>query len=339
MKVSARRSFLAQVFLLIGMVLACAVLGQGRGEIVKVNGFSRTMVIHLPRGYDSKKHYPVVLVLHGTGADPAVMERITRFNRAADQNGFIVVYPTAKDGRWTVAENDTVRGIGGFGRHGGMAGVPEPRRDVGVGGNPVPDSLYFNELLDQVEREYSVDESRIFATGLSDGGIMDFRLGCELAGRIAAIAPVAATFPATIQERCANWFWRSVPILMIDGTADPVVPYNGRLSYNSGHFLLSAKDSVKAWAKMDGCGDKPQKSDIPPKGSNGLQTRIDTYAECKDGAEAILYSVEKGGHAWPGGEQYMPEEIIGRTSDDFDATAVIWKFFAAHPMPPTPAKP
>jgi polyhydroxybutyrate depolymerase len=325
---------MAQVFVLMSLVFVGAVRGQDRGETVKVNGFSRTMVVHLPLGYSATKRYPVVLVLHGVGADAASIARITHFNRIANQNGFIVVYPNAKDGRWTAAENDAVRNLGGFGRRqGGMGGIMEPRRDIEVGGRPVDDMLFFNELLDQIEQEYSVDESRVYATGLSDGGIMDFRLGCELAGRIAAIAPVAATFPQSLQDSCSNWFWRAVPILMINGTSDPIVPYNGRLSYNAGHFLLPAKDSVKAWAKMDDCGMKPEKDTIPAKASGGLETRVESYTECKDGAAAVLYSIEKGGHTWPGGEQYMPEQMIGRTSDDFDAGEVIWKFFADHPMP------
>jgi polyhydroxybutyrate depolymerase len=324
----------AQVIILLCVLFVCAGHAQDRGETVKVNGFSRTMVVHLPRGYTSKKQYPVVLVLHGTGGDGAVMARVTHFNRVADKNEFIAVYPNAKDGRWTAAENDSVRSLGGFGRRQGGINPPLPqRRDVEVGGQPMDDMLYFNELLDQVEREYSVDESRVYATGLSDGGVMDFRLGCQLAGRIAAIAPVAATFPQGMQESCSNWFWRAVPIMMINGTDDPIVSYNGRLSYNYGHFLLSAKDSIKDWAKMDECSEKPQRITIPAKTGGGLVTRVETYTECKEGSEAILYSVVKGGHTWPGGEQYMPEELIGRTSDDFNASEVIWKFFTEHPMP------
>lgn len=324
-----------QAFVFLCIAFAATAQSQDRGETVKVNGFSRTMVVHLPRGYTSKKHYPVVLALHGAHSDAALMAHISHFNRIADQNGFIVVYPNAKEGNWTASENDSVRSLGGFGRRQGSIANPLPQRhDVEVGGQPVDDMLYFNELLDQVEREYSVDESRVYATGLSDGGIMDFRLGCQLAGRIAAIAPVAATFPQYMEESCSNWFWRAVPILMINGTEDPVVSYNGRLSYTYGHFLLSAKDSIKAWAKMDGCEEKPQKTTIPAKTGDGLATRVETYTECKEGSEAILYSVVKGGHTWPGGVQYMPEELIGRTSDDFDASEVIWKFFAEHPMAP-----
>lgn len=326
--------YVSLALVLMSVVFASGVHAQDRGETVKVNGFVRTMLVHLPRGYSIGKRYPVVLVLHGIGGDAAVIAHISHFNRIADQNSFIAVYPNARDGRWTVAENDSVRNLGGFGRRrGGLGGDAEPRRDTGVGGLPVDDMLFFNELLDQVESEYSVDASRVFATGLSDGGIMDFRLGCELAGRIAAIAPVGATFPEELQESCSDWFWRAVPLLMINGTLDPVVPYNGRLSYNSGHFLLSAKDSVKAWAKMDSCGAKPVKTTIPAKTSNGLETRVETYSDCKDGSSAALYSVIKGGHTWPGGEQYMPEERIGKTSNDFDAGEIIWKFFAEHPMP------
>jgi polyhydroxybutyrate depolymerase len=325
---------LAFVFCLAGLLCAGAVSAQDRGEIVKVNGFERSMVVHLPHGYDKAKRYPVVLVLHEVGGNAATIANITHFDEVADQNSFIAVYPNAKDGHWTESEIQDVRQFGGFGRRRGGFGDMDAPRDMVVGGKPVADIFYFNQLLDQMESEYSVDTNRIYATGLSEGGSMDFKLGCELAERIAAIAPVAATFPVEMSDSCSNWAFRAVPVLMITGTEDPFVAYNGRLSYGRGYFLLSAKDSVKAWAKIDGCGQKPRMTTITPKTGAGLEAKVETYADCNESSEAVLYSIVKGGHTWPGGVQYMPERVIGKTDADLDATAVIWRFFSEHKMPP-----
>lgn len=328
------RRVVFSVFVFASAIFPGAVHAQDRQEIVKVNGSARAVQVHLPPDYSPRKRYPLVLVLHGSGGNSAQMARISHFNKTADENGFIAAYPNAPDGRWTIAENEGGRTLGGFGRRrNGLDGGFDSPGDTSVGGRPVNDLPFFNELLDQLESEYSVDASRVYATGLSDGGFMVFRLGCELSNRIAAIAPVAATFPQGLAQSCSNWAWRSVSLLMINGTADPVVPYRGRLSYYSGYFLLSAKDSTKAWAKIDGCGPKPQQKTLAPTTRNGSETHVESYSDCKEGAEVVLFSVEKSGHTWPGGEQYLSENEIGRTSGDFDASDVIWKFFAAHPMP------
>jgi len=308
--------------------------GQDRSEVVKVNGSPRTIQVHLPESYSSKKRYPVVLALHGIGGDASFMARISHFNQTADQFGFIVVYPNAREGRWTVPRGAETRSIGGFGRRrtimDDISRTPSPDD---VGGMPVNDMAFFNELLDQIESEYTVDTSRIFATGYSDGAFMDFRLGCELADRIAAIATVGALLPGNLADTCSNWSWRAVPLLMMNGTDDPAVPYRGRLSYNVGYYLLPVRETFKQWAKINNCGQKPERANIPAKSSSGLETRVDTYSDCKDGATIVLYSIEKGGHTWPGGEQFVPVKYIGKTNADLDASEVIWKFFAAHPMP------
>jgi polyhydroxybutyrate depolymerase len=309
-----------------------SVRAQDRQETVKVNGFTRTMEVHLPAGYTKEKRYPVVLALHDAGADAGVMALLTHFNQIADRSGFIVVYPNARDGRWTNVENANVRTYPGIGRRNpgpiGAGGV----RPNQAGGSPADDNLFFDNLLDQIESEYSVDTSRVFATGYSDGGFMDFRLGCQLAGRIAAIAPVAASLPTGLSESCANWAFRSVPLLMINGTSDRVVFYEGRLSYSPGYFLMPVKDSIKTWAKIDGCNNKPAKSALPASKNGGNETNIEDFQDCKEGSAVTLYTIEKGGHQWPGGLAALTGDASDNRGGDFDASEVIWKFFAAHPM-------
>ena len=321
------------------LAVACAFCtpvarAQDREEIVKVNGSPRTIQVHLPPEYSKKKRYPVVLVLHGLGEDASFIARISHFNKTADQFGFIVVYPNSRDGRWTAAPDAGVRTIGGLGRRRSILDdINRPPSPSDVGGDPLNEIPFFNDLLDQVEAEYSVDVSRIYATGYSDGAFMDFRLGCQMADRIAAIATVGAVLPASLQESCSNWSWRAVPLLMMNGTDDPMVPYRGRLSGSVGFNLLPARESLKEWAKINSCGQKPERTTIAPKTPGGLETRVETYSDCKDGASAVLYSIEKGGHTWPGGEQFIPVRFIGKTNDDIDASELIWNFFAAHPMP------
>jgi polyhydroxybutyrate depolymerase len=189
-------------------------------------------------------------------------------------------------------------------------------------------------MLDMLESEYRIDTSRVYATGFSDGGFMAFRLGCEMAYRISAIATVAATLPLALSDSCTNWAWRSVPLLMINGTSDPIVNYSGRPGLDVRYPLLGAKDTLKVWSKMDGCASKPVRTKIDPHSPEGMETQVDTYSDCHEGGAAVLYSVVKGGHAWPGGDPYLPEREIGLTSHDLDAGEAIWQFFAAHPFPP-----
>jgi polyhydroxybutyrate depolymerase len=310
-----------------------AVRAQDREEVVKVNGSARTIQVHLPPEYSKRKRYPVVLVLHGLHGDASLIARISHFNKTADQFGFIVVYPNSREGRWTAAPDEGVRSIGGFGRRRTILDdMTRPSRPDDVGGRPLNEIPFFNDLLDQIESEYSVDVSRVYATGYSDGAFMDFRLGCEMSDRIAAIATVGAVLPESLAETCSNWSWRAVPLLMINGTDDPEVPYRGRLA-QVGFSLLPAKETLKGWAKINNCGQKPQHDTIEPRTGGGLETRVETYTDCTDGATAVLYSIEKGGHTWPGGEQFIPVRFIGKTNDDLDASEIIWKFFAAHPMP------
>jgi polyhydroxybutyrate depolymerase len=313
---------------------APAARAQDRAEVVKVNGSPRMIQVHLPPEYSKRKRYPVVLVLHPMGGDASLIARISHFNKTADQFGFIVIYPNSRDGRWTIAPDAGVRTIGPFGRRRTILDdMTRPPRPDDVGGTPANEMPFFNDLLDQIESEYSVDVSRIYATGFSDGGFMDFRLGCEMADRIAAIATVGAVLPESLAESCNDWSWRAVPLLMMNGTDDPMVPYKGRMGTSVGFYLLPARETLKEWAKINHCGQKAARDTISPRTSGGLETLVETYSDCRDGATAVLYSIEKGGNTWPGGEQYIPARFIGKTDDDLDASEIIWKFFAMHPMP------
>src|SRR5579863_1561868 len=184
-------------------------------EKVDVDDVSRTFVVHVPPGYDQQQHYPVVVLLHGRNQDANEMARLTHFNQLADKDRIIAVYPNALHGEWNIGVRPEAmpegmpqrrRGYGRGGWPGGGGGYPGGGGGGGYPGGgqsggdnpdenrkrsqPADDVAFLNQVLDQVALKYSVDTRRVYATGLSDGGFMALRAGCNMADRVAAIAAV-----------------------------------------------------------------------------------------------------------------------------------------------------
>ena len=347
--------------LCLASVLAVPVVhAQETKEKVTVDDVDRTFTVRLPKGYDATRKYPVVILLHGMNQDADDMERLTRFNELADKDGIIAVYPAALHGRWNVGvrpqERREMGGMGpgghrhgypgggypgggypGGGYPGGGGGYPgggqqQPRNrqpEEEHRGSQADDVAFFNQMLDQIGTKFSADQSRIYAAGLSEGGFMSLRLGCALSDRIAGVAAVGAAMPKTMI--CLPS--RPVPLVMIDGTSDPVVPYGGGTEHNLSLATLSAEDSAKTWAKFDHCEEKPAHGKIPEKAKGGMETKTDTYDGCREGAQVVLYSVKGAGNTWPGGEQYEAENTVGKTSQDLNANEVIWSFLVTRKLP------
>jgi len=332
------------------LFVAQALLGQQTKEKVTVDDVERNFVIRLPKGYDAQQHYPVVVLLHGMNQDADDMQRLTRFDELADKDGIIAIYPIALHGRWNTGVHPQERrpmtmGPGRRGRYGGggypgggypgggypRGGGQRPQgREPSEDRRPTPadDIGFFNQMLDQVGTKFSVDSSRIYAVGLSEGGFMSMRLGCALSDRLAAVAAVGAAMPKTMI--CLPS--RPVPLAMVSGTSDPVVPYGGGTEHNMNIAVISVEDSAKAWAKIDRCEEKPEKSKLSAHAKGGMETKIDTYNGCQQSAQVVLYSVKGAGNTWPGGEQYEAEKTIGKTSQDLNANEVLWSFFVSRKL-------
>ena len=176
---------------------------------------------------------------------------------------------------------------------------------------------FVSALIDQLEQDYCIDSRRVFSTGMSNGGFLTNRLGCELSDKIAAIAPVAGVIGIPL-ENCNPG--RKVPVMHFHGTSDPLVPYDGGGAYN----FPSVKDSVGRWRAIDGCNDMLQIT--YDKGDS----QCVTSQGCGDGADVTLCTVDGGGHTWPGGK--LNPEFLGKTAKTISANDLIWEFFKKHPM-------
>jgi polyhydroxybutyrate depolymerase len=256
------------------------------------HGTSRTANVHVPASYDPTHPTPLVLNFHGYTSDATQQALLTQMNAKSDAEGFVVAYPQGLNASWNA---------------GACCGTSAS--------SGVDDVGFVSDLLDALENQLCIDTRRVFATGMSNGGFLSHRLGCELATRIAAIAPVAGVLGVTT---CTPP--RAVPVMHFHGTADPLVPYDGSPTMG----FISVADSFAGWATRDGCSGKPVDSY-----DNG-DTHCSTYAACAGGATVTLCTVDGGGHTWPGG---TPVPSLGYTTPNISATDAMWTFFTQHPMP------
>lgn len=306
-----RRHRTVQLALCAALVLGAAPFAAAADTVgqVQVAGVTRTYAIHLPDGAPPAQGYPLIVALHGGGMQGAAMRKLTQLDAAADARGFIAVYPNGVDKHW----ND------------GRTTIKNPQDDVG----------FIAALIEQVAREHKVDRGRVYATGISNGGLMAQRLGCDLGQRINAIAPVAGTLPSDIAPACHPA--RPVAVMQISGTADPIMPFEGGKvadfgGRGEGGQVLSVAQTMLFWSRANGCGGPGAVEKLPllaaPDGTVVFKT---TFTGCSAQGAVTLLTVGGGGHAWPGGMQYAPARIIGRVSGQIDATGAIVDFFLGQP--------
>lgn len=264
---------------------------------LRVNGVERSYLLYLPAGYRSGHPAPLVLAFHASGSGSRGMPIHTGLSRLADREQFVVAYPDGLGRRWNDGR--------GYARH----------DDVG----------FVRALLDTLQHELSVDPRRIYATGISNGAMFTYRLACDLPGVLAAVAPVAGAMPTDLAPACAHT--TPVSVLAFQGTADPLLPYAGRGASRRGR-VFSATRSIAFWANVAGCAPTPATADEPDRVTDGTRVRHTVYSGCREGRAVELYTIEGGGHTWPGGP--AAGTSVGRVSRELDATELIWKFFAGN---------
>jgi polyhydroxybutyrate depolymerase len=268
-----------------GAILATVLAGTIEGEIDS-GGVKRHYQLHIPPTYLPGKPAPLVINMHGLGSNSGEQEILSDMSRKADHEGFLVVYPDGLDGKWS----------------------------LGPGASGEADQQFIRDLIQYLQGQYTIDPRRIYATGMSNGGGMANRLGCDLSEVIAAIAPVSGAY----------FFWqdcqsqRPVPVLAFHGTDDKVVPYEGA---GQNKALPSLKAWAEDWASRNGCHNTS--SIFYQAGS----VTGEAWEACQEDASVVLYTIAGYGHSWPGSPL-----LAAIATDEINATDVMWEFFQAHPL-------
>ncbi len=263
------------------------------GEITRnltVNGQQRSYLLHIPPGMSGQQPVPVVFVFHGY--DPEYffavidIQRITGFNDLADKQGFLVVYPYGLSGSWNA---------------GTCCGMAVDDK--------VDDTAFTRQILADLGTLVKVDPKRVYATGLSSGAMLAYRLACDMSDTFAAIAPVSG---ALVIDPCQPG--QPVSIIHFHGLADKAVPFaGGQGTLSTGEYTFPpAEQGIAAWVKLDGCTASPQVD------QQAIYTRT-WYGSCQAGTEVDLYTIAAlGGNSWP--SPYV-----------LPLSQMIWDFFSAHP--------
>lgn len=270
------------------------------------DGLQREYRIHLPPAYRAGgKKMPVVVYLHGGGGSPKSAYK-DGLDKAADTLGFILAMPKATRVMWGPLAS---RWNGGTWKGGHCCGSAD---DIG----------FISKMIDQLVSHLAVDPRRIYATGISNGGLMANRVACELADKIAAVATVA---PAAVPQSCAPS--RPIPVMNIHGTGDPCNPFDGSvptgLCRKADYKRMSPRETVDFWRRVNRCTGEPAVT------TRGTLT-FARYA-CPNGAEVEFCTVEGMGHTWPSGSQYFSARLVGPVSHEI-STADIWAFFQRHAL-------
>lgn len=248
-------------------------------------GLLRTYDLHTP-GNDSFTHpLPLIVALHGSGMQGKDMATTTAFNRLADQAGFVVVYPDGLQQNWNVA------------------------------GTSSEDNVAFvHALINHVQQIRSIDAQQIYVVGLSDGGFLAQELACKDPSQIAAIATVAASLPTQFISDCQTQ--QPVSLLMVNGTADSIVPWQGDADPED-LPIPSVSTLVDFWQRHDNCSS-------PPQAAQTSKTVEVTDYSCPAGTEVKLVALEGAGHIWAGGG--YGQSAYGDTTDR------VWQFFQDHTL-------
>jgi polyhydroxybutyrate depolymerase len=279
---------------------------------ISVDGLEREYILHLPKSYTGDTLLPLVIVFHGGGGTASQIKSHTKFNKLADKEGFIVVYPNSVDKNWS------------DGRIGDK--LPMKRDDV----------RFISILIDTLASKYRVDTKRIFSTGISNGGFFSFYLALKLSHKILAIAPVTANIPENLKDEYKPEY--PVSLLLINGTEDPLVKYDGgfvgfKEDEGGRGRSLSTDKTIEIWLENNKCLTDNSSRKIPDVNKkDDCSASKFTHTGCNDNTEVILIKITGGGHTWPGASQYLPKFIVGEVCRDFNATEMIWDFFKNIPI-------
>ncbi len=277
--------------------------------VVSVGTMERRYTAFVPAGLP--KGSPLLLVFHGSASNGEEMRMFTGygFDRLADRMGFAVAYPTGFEGNW----NDCRKAIA------------FPARTSNI-----DDKSFVRALIERFRRSDGIDPRRVFAVGFSNGGHFAYRLALEMPEEIAGVAAVAASLPTDDNNICEIKA-KPVPVLIMNGTGDPINPFVGGevtlYGLGSRGTVRSAAETAAFFARRNGIDGEPVSLQLPRLEPRD-PTSVERWSWGSDRPRVLLFSIEKGGHVIPQ-PNYRAPRMMGRTSHAIDGPEEIWKFFAS----------
>ncbi|MBD3322094.1 MAG: prolyl oligopeptidase family serine peptidase [Chitinivibrionales bacterium] len=288
----------------------CGGVGANTLDSIYYQDRFRLYRVHEPTGYKGTDIHAVVMVLHGGTGSAESAINFSQMDRVADTAGFLAVFPQGY-----------AEARGGYAWADGRQGVADQMGIDDVG--------FIAALIDTLDERRAIDVNRIYVSGVSNGGFMTQRLACELGDRIAAAAPVCATMDVDYFAGCLPV--RPVPVMMVMGTEDPFVPYEGGRMSSSGRDIVSVDTMISFWVQNNNCLAGPDSLQYPNTVTDDNSTVMRyTQGACDCDAKVVLYKVIGGGHTWPGVENPSYERIAGETNEDIHASEEIWNFCRQH---------
>jgi polyhydroxybutyrate depolymerase len=270
-------------------------------ETIVVDGLSRSYVLNLPPDYYDNTGFALVIAMHGGGGSASQFESTSKLTEKANASGFIVVYPegTGVINTWNA---------------GTCCGSSVS--------NNINDVKFISMLIDKLVAAYKINPKKVYATGHSNGGMMSYRLACELSNKIAAIAPNGSTMVVT--QACNPA--RSVPVLHMHSKLDQHVVYTGGYGNGVSGVYCPPLDSVlNVWSLKNSCAIQAQ---VIVSNSDYTHKR---WLNCSNNVTIDYYLTNDGGHGWPGGLPGGPNSDIPSTS--INANDLLWSFFQQYQLP------
>ena len=265
-------------------------------DTISQDGLERNFIINVPTDYNPNNSYPVIINFHGFGSNSTQQMFYGDFRAIAESEGIILVQPQG-----TLLGAQAHWNVGGW-----------------TNESTVDDVAFTDALLDHLSQRFNIDETRMYATGMSNGGYMSYLLACQLGDRFAAIASVTGSMTPEIIDNCNPS--HPTPIMQIHGTSDFVVPFNGA------DFSLSMDDVLDYWVTFNNCNPTPEEVEILDSNtSDGTTATYFIYSECDNNITNEFYRINDGGHTWPGTAFGGPG-----TNQDINASQEIWKFFSKY---------
>lgn len=302
------------ILILIILASTATLLAQGQlvEKVVIINGQEREYLLYVPTAYDGSEAWPLVLNFHGYLSKPEKQMAFTGMNAVADTAHFLVAYPRGLKIDISTVTNRYKK-------------LPKRGKGWNIYGalSDNDDLAFVNNIIDEMEATYNINSQKIYATGISLGGIMSQYLACELNHRLAAIASVVSGLQD--DERFACNPIHSIPVLVMAGTADDFAPYDGSLNG------VGPEATVQFWRVHNGCSTDYITTTFEDLNTqDGSTVTSFTYNNCQGEAEVCFYKIEGGGHTWSGNGNFL--RVLGNVNRDIIASAEIWNFFNRHEL-------